>query len=55
MPALLIIDMQVVMTWPTPAVRNNHQAEAVIRGLLSAWRARNAPIVHVRHISRPSR
>lgn len=52
MPALLIIDMQVGMTWPEPAVRNNHQAEAVIAGLLKAWRLRNEPVVHVRHMSR---
>jgi nicotinamidase-related amidase len=52
MPALLIVDMQVGMTWPEPAVRNNHHAEAVIARLLKAWRLRNAPIVHVRHISR---
>ena len=30
MPTLLIIDPQVGMTWPEPAVRNNHGAEAVI-------------------------
>jgi nicotinamidase-related amidase len=52
MPALLIIDMQVGMTWPTPAVRNNQQAERVIGEILSHWRSRSAPIVHVRHISR---
>jgi nicotinamidase-related amidase len=40
------------MTWPVPSVRNNHQAEAVIGRLLEAWRLGNAPIVHVRHISR---
>jgi len=52
MPTLLIIDMQVGMTWPAPEVRNNPQAESVIRGLLESWRARGEPIVHVRHISR---
>ena len=52
MPALLIIDMQVGMTWPDPSVRNNLQAETVIARLLEGWRQRNAPIVHVRHISR---
>jgi nicotinamidase-related amidase len=49
---LLIIDMQVGMTWPAAGVRNNPQAEAVIAGLLADWRARGAPVVHVRHISR---
>jgi nicotinamidase-related amidase len=48
----MIIDMQVGMTWPDPAVRNNPQAETVIARLLEGWRQRNAPIVHVRHISR---
>jgi nicotinamidase-related amidase len=54
MATLLIIDMQVGMTWPQPAVRNNLQAEAVIAKLLAAWRRRNAPMVHIRHISRTS-
>jgi nicotinamidase-related amidase len=44
--------MQVGMTWPEPALRNNHHAEAVIAGLLKAWRLRCAPVVHVRHMSR---
>ena len=52
MTALLIIDMQVGMTWPEASVRNNLGAEAVIAKLLKDWRARHAPIVHVRHVSR---
>lgn len=52
MTTLIIIDMQVGMTWPSAEVRNNQQAEAVIAKLLSAWRDRKAPVVHVRHISR---
>ena len=52
MTTLLIVDMQVGMTWPAPAIRNNHHAEAEISGLLSTWRSRGAPIVHIRHISR---
>ena len=52
MTTLLIVDMQVGMTWPAPEIRNNHQAEAVIAELLAAWRDRGAPIVHIRHISR---
>ena len=52
MPTLLIIDMQVGMTWPEPAVRNNLGAEVVIESLLMDWRARHAQVVHSRHISR---
>ena len=52
MPTLLIVDMQVGMTWPASGARNNPGAESVIRELLESWRARGAPIVHVRHISR---
>ncbi|MFZ5960299.1 cysteine hydrolase family protein [Pseudomonas knackmussii] len=50
-PALLIIDMQKGMR-DCPVPRNNPQAEIRIAELLSAWRAAEAPIVHVRHISR---
>jgi nicotinamidase-related amidase len=52
MPTLLIIDMQIGMTWPQSGVRNNPDAESVILELLTAWRERGAPVVHVRHISR---
>ncbi|MTW34268.1 isochorismatase family protein [Pseudoduganella danionis] len=52
MTTLLIIDMQVGMTWPKAEVRNNHQAEDTIAKLLEDWRKRKAPVVHVRHISR---
>jgi nicotinamidase-related amidase len=52
MPVLLIIDMQVGMTWPQPGVRNNAQAEAHIARLLQAWRRARQPVVHVRHLSR---
>ena len=54
MTTLLIIDMQVGMTWPEAHVRNNHQAEAIIAKLLHTWREQKAPVVHVRHISRTS-
>lgn len=52
MATLLIIDMQVGMSWPEPALRNNHEAEAVIASLLEVWRHNKAPVVHVRHMSR---
>lgn len=52
MPVLLIIDMQVGMTWPAAGARNNPQAEAHIARLLAAWRGAGAAVVHVRHISR---
>jgi nicotinamidase-related amidase len=51
-PALIIIDMQRCMASPAAGVRNNPDAEKVIRRLLLAWRAALAPVVHVRHISR---
>jgi nicotinamidase-related amidase len=50
--ALIVIDMQVGMTWPTSGVRNNPGAEAAIATLLTSWRERRAPTVHVRHVSR---
>jgi nicotinamidase-related amidase len=52
MSVLLIIDMQVGMTWPDPQSRNNLQAESVIAALLEDWRRRKETVVHVRHISR---
>lgn len=51
-PALIVIDMQRCMASPAAGVRNNPDAEKVIRDLLHAWRAALGPIVHVRHISR---
>jgi nicotinamidase-related amidase len=51
-PALLIIDMQRGTTSPAAGARNNPGAEQAIAMLLAAWRKANAPIVHVRHISR---
>jgi nicotinamidase-related amidase len=52
MPVLLIIDMQVGMSWPRSGKRNNPQAEANIARLLDHWRRAGATVVHVRHISR---
>ncbi len=51
-PALLIVDMQVGMSWPSSGVRNNPGAEAAIGKLLAAWREKGAPLVHIRHMSR---
>jgi nicotinamidase-related amidase len=50
--ALIIIDMQRGMREPSAGARNNPGAEHVIATTLKAWRAAEAPIVHVRHISR---
>jgi nicotinamidase-related amidase len=51
-PALLIIDMQKGMEPSRTGTRNNPGAEDKIATLLAAWRGVQAPIVHVRHISR---
>lgn len=53
--ALIIIDMQNCMADPAAGQRNNPDAERRIADLLAAWRRTEAPIVHVRHISRSSR
>lgn len=52
LPALLLIDLQQCMASPDAGVRNNPDAETRIAALLAAWRARAAPVVHVRHLSR---
>jgi nicotinamidase-related amidase len=51
-PCLIIIDMQNCMADPAAGSRNNPQAEDNIAQLLQAWRRADAPVVHVRHISR---
>lgn len=53
MTTLMIIDMQVAMSWQIAGDRNNPQAESNIERLLARWRQRKWPIVHVRHLSRP--
>ncbi len=50
--ALIIIDMQIGMSLPAAGVRNNPDAERNIATLLSTWRQKEQPIVHIRHISR---
>ena len=52
MPVLLIIDMQVGMTWPGSCERNNAGAEAHIATLLETCRKIGGTVVHVRHMSR---
>jgi nicotinamidase-related amidase len=52
LPCLILIDMQKGMANTPADSRNNPQAEENIAQLLQAWRATNAHIVHVRHISR---
>lgn len=48
--ALVIIDMQKGML--SAGSRNNPDAESHVASLLSHWRERCLPIVHVRHLSR---
>ncbi|MEL6381426.1 MAG: cysteine hydrolase family protein [Cyanobacteria bacterium J06626_18] len=51
-PVLIIVDMQRGMSLSTAGERNNPSAELEIARLLMEWREIEAPIVHVRHISR---
>ncbi|MES1196871.1 MAG: cysteine hydrolase family protein [Steroidobacter sp.] len=51
-PALIIIDMQQGMRWPSSGVRNNPDAESNIEKLLAHWRKLRAPVVHLHHRSR---
>jgi nicotinamidase-related amidase len=49
--ALIVIDVQDAIDDPLWGPRNNPGAEAVIAGLLAAWRAEALPIFHIRHDS----
>jgi nicotinamidase-related amidase len=54
-PTLILIDLQKAIDdprWAAVGPRNNPEAEANVARLLAAWRARNFPIIHVRHDSR---
>ncbi len=49
--ALLVIDVQKAFDDPSWGNRNNSDAESKIAVLLTEWRKRNLPIIHVRHCS----
>lgn len=50
-PVLLIIDVQKGLAEPSLGQRNNPEAEANMVKLLTAWRDRRWPTVHIRHNS----
>src|SRR6266540_518357 len=51
LPTLLVIDVQRAFEDPAWGERNNPEAEQCVAGLLAAWRAAGAALVHVRHES----
>ncbi len=48
-PTLIVIDVQRAFDDPSWGPRNNPHAEANVADALTAWRAADAPVIHVRH------
>ena len=52
-PALIVIDVQKGFSeWDIKGERNNPDCEANVEKLIQAWRAKNLPIVFVKHNSK---
>lgn len=50
-PLLMLIDLQKAIDDPSWGIRNNPNAEFQIGKLLSLWRERSFPILHIKHMS----
>jgi nicotinamidase-related amidase len=50
-PTLIVIDVQRAFEDPAWGTRNNPGAERRIAEAIAGWRARGAPLIHVRHAS----
>lgn len=48
---LMLIDLQQAIDDPSWGVRNNPDAELRVADLLAAWRQRQMPVLHVKHMS----